>query len=66
MERIILKTEDGSTWVAQSVKLPPSAQVMIPMVSGPALDSLITEESASPSPSAPSPFMCSLSLSLRN
>ena len=66
----IRKTRGG--WVAQSVKLPTSAQVMMSRFMGlsPASGSVLTAQSlepaldsVSPSPSAPSPLVLSLSLS---
>ena len=67
------KSEHWGAWVAQLVKLPTSAQVMISqfLSLGPTLDSVLTawrlepvSDSVSPSLSNPPPFSLSLSLSL--
>ena len=63
--------KNWGTWMAQSVKLPTLAQVMIlpSMSSGPALASVLTAQSLEPvsdsvSPSLSAPSLLSLSLSV--
>ena len=75
MSLVVENNEDWGAWVAQSVKRPTSAQVMISQFvsSSPTSGSVLTAQSLepashsmSPSLSAPSLLMLCLSFSLKN
>ena len=58
--KAILKKQNRGAWVAQSVKHPTSAQVMISqlMSSSPSLDSVLTAQSLEPASYSVSPSLC--------